>query len=618
MRDIWVKVRLAVAVMLVLFVLAVVGFVYLAKHRVRVARTQRQATYIREAHQARAELPEPLTLAEAKAEYEEFVRKHTDWREPAEKRVTALRATFDVDRTNGAAASALYEHLWALGRPQDARTVAEQWTKAAPRDAEAWQALAVMCRVLDLEQEAEAAMRELERLGGHESTYACVQRSLVAHDVFDGFTAMREARKAVKLAQTDKEKAAAYHALADAHLALNSQVILSSEERWEHYRAGYEAAKKSLKYQETGRAHLQVYWAANRYLCAVKGRPEWREKDRDRLPHPGEAQEHLQKVLKRWPLYARAWSVLCLGRLDRDDRYGAWSAAKIGFYLTPYDPYRLGMHAITAEYAEIEPDATEARKLLGQVLAGKAAGDWSKVTDSTLREFAGEVAEHKPHAPARAPQVACLIYPYVRDRIGGYSMALWEMSVALRHAGRGEEALEAAQLSLQHPQMMEMSGAEMLGNAALCAAAARKPDLADQYLAQAASRKPMTACTCNDIAWQIALFGGDYDWALKQLEHAIQAVPDNLGYQDTKAYLLYKKGDYAEARKLCEKLTDAGAGGFAVGYLGLICEAEGDHEKALECLRRVEIPKGARDAEIPREFKQVLRKLEARAGKQKA
>ena len=283
--------------------------------------------------------------------------------------------------------------------------------------------------------------------------------------------------------------------------------------------------------------------------------------------------------------------------------------------MAPRSPTLLAGLAVAAERAEIQPDATEAAALLDRVFSGTAPGDWPEVTLWDLRNMAGYACRHEPHSPVRAVRVACMLYPYVRDRIPSYSRAMIDMSIALRQEGRAKEAHEAAQISLQHGGMVQACPMYMFSFAILAAVSAGELDGADNLLKQWEDNYGgPDHCARQDLGWQIALFGGDYDWGLTQVEQAIAEEPSAIGYVDTKAYLLYKKGDYEESRKLCNALIDAGVGGFAIGYLGLMHAAEGDREKALECLSKAEVPAGAADVYLPPEFEEVRRKLEAEGG----
>jgi tetratricopeptide (TPR) repeat protein len=607
MRNKWVW----MAIVLV----AVLGAAYYSVTRVRKADTSEQEASIAAYEQAKAELPDPLTLEEAKREYEDFVAQHADWQERVSNHTDELRKAFEEDPSETDTAEELISHLWALGDLQGAKAAAEQWTAAVPDEPTAWHRLAQCAWDLGLEADADKAIAKLEALQGRESAFAHARRSRRAHGNFNFITAFDEADKAIKLAVTDDEKAATYHALATAHMALNSEVIIDDEEEfWKNAREGYRAAKESLAHRESAAAHLLAYSTANRYLASLRGHPDWRKQDGDLAPGPGEPREYLKATQKGWPCHVNTWAVVADDRQYRGDTCGAWSAAKIASFLAPRSPTSLTALAVAAERAEIEPDATEAAALLDRVLSGAAPGDWAEVTPFDLRNMAGCACEHRPHSPVWAVKVACMLYPYVRDRIPSYSRAMIDMSIALRQEGRAKEAHEAAQISLQHAGMVEACPIYMFSFAILAAVSAGELDGADNLLKQWEDNfGGPDSCARQDLGWQIALYGGDYDWALQQVEQAIQENPTAIGYIDTKAYVLYKKGDYEESRKLCKALIEAGVGGFAIGYLGLMHAAEGDREKALECLSQAEVPAEAVGACLPPEFEEVRAKLEAEA-----
>jgi tetratricopeptide (TPR) repeat protein len=597
-------------------IVVAVGVAYVLITRTKEPDTSEQEAYIAEVQKARDEVPEALTLEEAKKEYEDFVRAHADWQEQTAERIKELQEAYDADPVHSENARELVWYLQQLGRWSDAKEVCERWTKAAPESGMAWHELASCCQELDLDDEAEAAMDEIATLLGHESALLHATRASEAHSRGDMSTAMAEAEKAVEVATTDREKALALRVLAQLHLALNSHFILDDDGRREAWAAAYAAADESLEYEENLYALTAAFSAGSKLLSSPGGARRAREqKEDERLPGPGEPREQLQKALDGWPHCGHVWAVLSQDRRDRKDDCGAWSAAKAAYFLCPKDPCSLGRLAACAERIELEPDATEARQLLASVLEGSAEGGWPEVRTMAVCGIAGAAAHFRPNSRAAAPKLAALVYPHVRDRIPGRSETMFRLSWALRHGGHYDQALEAAQISLQHPGMMQAMGTDMLANAAIAAAAAGQPDRADKYLAQLSAAGPVSGCVYNDMAWQTALFGGDYEWALTVIDRAIQADQGNPSYQDTKAYVLVRAGEFEDARQLCNKLIQAGFGGFAVGYLGLMCEAEGDHEKALEYLRQVELPPGATDDDMPYMFEEARERLEARLAK---
>jgi len=606
-RNKWVW----MAVILVL----VIGAAYYSVTRVRKADTSEEEAFIAAHEEAKADLPDPLTPEEARREYEDFVAEHGDWQERVSEHTDELRQAFEEDPSDPDTAEELISHLWRLGDLEGAKVAAEQWTTAAPDAPAAWHRLAQCAWDLGLEGEADKAIAKLQALEGKESAFVHARRSHQAHGNFDFITAFDEADQATKLAVTGDEKAAAYRALATAHAALNSEIIIDDDEEfWKNAREGYRAAKEALSHGEWPEAHLLVYTTANRYLDSLRGHFDWREQDGDLVPGPGDPREDLKAAQEGWPFYVGTWIVVAEDRNLRGDIHGAWSAAKMASFLAPRSPNVLAALAAAAEQAKVEPDATDARKLLDEVLSGKASGDWPAVTPWGLRNMAGWACQYKPCTPIGAVKVACMLYPYVRDRIPSYSRAMIDMSIALRQEGRAKEAHEAAQISLQHPGMVEASPAYMFYNAILAAVSAGELGVADNLLKRWEDNYggPGSAVR-QDLGWEVALYGGDYDWALRQVGKAIREDPSAIGYIDTKAYLLYKKGDYKESRRLCQTLIDAGAGGFAIGYLGLMHAAEGDRQQALECLSKAEVRAGGVDVCLPPEFEEVRRKLEAEA-----
>lgn len=77
----------------------------------------------------------------------------------------------------------------------------------------------------------------------------------------------------------------------------------------------------------------------------------------------------------------------------------------------------------------------------------------------------------------------------------------------------------------------------------------QKSDLAYKYVLE---RDPNNFAVMNNYAYNLALRGTDLPYALQLIDKALVLSPGHLNYIDTKAWILYKMGNYADALAVME------------------------------------------------------------------
>ncbi|HEX41278.1 MAG TPA: tetratricopeptide repeat protein [Phycisphaerales bacterium] len=131
-----------------------------------------------------------------------------------------------------------------------------------------------------------------------------------------------------------------------------------------------------------------------------------------------------------------------------------------------------------------------------------------------------------------------------------------------------------------------------------------------KYLLQAvtdyqslADKMPTNNMVLNNLAYMLAESDQRLSDALKYAERALQAMPNDPGYLDTYAYVLYKNGDYAKAAqymtRALQQYEQDGAEAPADVYmhLGLIQEKLGDKTQALTAYQQAKKAAGGRVSE---------------------
>ena len=105
------------------------------------------------------------------------------------------------------------------------------------------------------------------------------------------------------------------------------------------------------------------------------------------------------------------------------------------------------------------------------------------------------------------------------------------------------------------------------------------------------SLNPESAIVLNNYAYYLALGGGDLDRAEELSRKAVEEQPENPTYLDTLAWILYLKGQYADALMIQEKAMetlspDAEASGEYWDHLGDIQYRCGQKDKAVESWKK--------------------------------
>lgn len=104
------------------------------------------------------------------------------------------------------------------------------------------------------------------------------------------------------------------------------------------------------------------------------------------------------------------------------------------------------------------------------------------------------------------------------------------------------------------------------------------------------------AVVLNNYAYYLSLIDQDLDKALHMIEKCLQLEPDHPTYLDTYAWVLFKRGDYAQALVQIEKalLLETGeASGEVLEHYGDILFKNGNTNKAVEIWEQAERTQGA-------------------------
>lgn len=120
---------------------------------------------------------------------------------------------------------------------------------------------------------------------------------------------------------------------------------------------------------------------------------------------------------------------------------------------------------------------------------------------------------------------------------------------------------------------------------------------------------PESVMAINNYAYYLALGGGDLDKAEELSRRAVADQPDNPTYLDTLAWILYLKGQYAEALEIQEKAMEtisleAESSGEYWDHLGDIQYRCGQKDKALESWKKA--------LEIDKDNKKIAEKVRQR------
>lgn len=117
---------------------------------------------------------------------------------------------------------------------------------------------------------------------------------------------------------------------------------------------------------------------------------------------------------------------------------------------------------------------------------------------------------------------------------------------------------------------------------------------------------PESVIALNNYAYYLAIGGGDLDKAEELSRKAVGEQPDNATYLDTLAWILYLKGQYAEALELQEKAMenispDAESSGEYWDHMGDIQYMNGQKDKAVESWKKA--------LELDKENKEIADKI---------
>lgn len=125
---------------------------------------------------------------------------------------------------------------------------------------------------------------------------------------------------------------------------------------------------------------------------------------------------------------------------------------------------------------------------------------------------------------------------------------------------------------------------------------------------------PESIVALNNYAYYLAIGGGDLEKAERLSRKAVGEQPENPTYLDTLAWILYLKGEYADALLLQEKAMenitpDAESSGEYWDHLGDIQYVCGQKDKALESWKKaLELDKGNKEIERKIKEKRVKNK----------
>ncbi len=117
---------------------------------------------------------------------------------------------------------------------------------------------------------------------------------------------------------------------------------------------------------------------------------------------------------------------------------------------------------------------------------------------------------------------------------------------------------------------------------------------------------PDNVIAVNNYAYYLAIGGGDLDKAEELSRKAVGEQPENPTYLDTLAWILYLKGEYAEALALQEKAMenitpDAESSGEYWDHFGDIQYMNGEKDKALESWKKA--------LELDSDNKEIMQKI---------
>lgn len=127
----------------------------------------------------------------------------------------------------------------------------------------------------------------------------------------------------------------------------------------------------------------------------------------------------------------------------------------------------------------------------------------------------------------------------------------------------------------------------VIGTLALIYNSRREFSISDSLYEKALELKPDDPIINNNYAYSLSTRGEQLERALKMVNFALEKDSLNTAYLDTKGWILYKLGDYAEAHKFISRAIELGTeSAVIVDHLGDVEFKLGNFDKALKLWRR--------------------------------
>lgn len=109
----------------------------------------------------------------------------------------------------------------------------------------------------------------------------------------------------------------------------------------------------------------------------------------------------------------------------------------------------------------------------------------------------------------------------------------------------------------------------------------------DEAFERALMMDSTNALILNNYAYSLSERGVQLERALEMVTTALDSVPDNTSYLDTKGWVYYKLGEYDKAEEFIKKALDAGSESAEVyDHLGDVYFRKGDKQNAVESWRK--------------------------------
>jgi tetratricopeptide (TPR) repeat protein len=236
----------------------------------------------------------------------------------------------------------------------------------------------------------------------------------------------------------------------------------------------------------------------------------------------------------------------------------------------PRDPKGFAMLGDFLARDEKYPEARDAYRTAVRLPNGAKANLWNQILlitsqlgeEETLLKEATEAAELFPAQPL----------PHLLKGFALIQKSQWESAIEALEAGLtyaiGSRALE----NQYHNFLAEAH--HQLGN----------HEASDLYFEKILLDNPSDAGTLNNYAYYLALRGERLDKALRMTRKSNELSQQNPVFMDTWAWVLFKRGDYAEALEIMEQVIALGGGesGDVLEHYGDILFKNGKKPEALE------------------------------------